>query len=92
MAGKSDIVDDVAASTGLSKQQAADAFGAVFEAITNGLGDGDRVQIPGFGSFSVSERAARTGRNPSTGAEIQIAASKNVRFKAGKQLKDTVNG
>ena len=61
------------------------------EAITNALKAGDQVSVVGFGSFSVRERAARTGRNPQTGATIQIAASKNPAFKAGKALKDAVN-
>ncbi|MCB1032880.1 MAG: HU family DNA-binding protein [Acidobacteria bacterium] len=92
MAGKSDIVDSVADAAGLTKKQAGDAVNAVFEAITGYLGNGDRVQIPGFGSFSVSERAARTGVNPATGKQMQIPASKNVRLKPGKDLKEAVNG
>lgn len=91
MAGKGDIVDVVADRSGLSKSQAADAFDAVFEAIAEHLERGERVQTPGFGSFSVSERAARMGRNPKTGEEIQIAASKNAKFKAGKDLKERLN-
>lgn len=93
MAGKADIVDAVCdAVPDMSKKQAGEAFDAVFGAISDHLTDGERVQLPGFGSFSISERAARTGRNPATGATIQIAASKNVRFKAGKDLKESVNG
>lgn len=93
MAGKADIVDQVAGSVdGITKKQAAEAFDVIFEAITDCLSDGDRVQVPGFGSFSVSERAARTGRNPATGETIQIAASKNVKFKSSKDLKEAVNG
>ncbi|MCH9647416.1 MAG: HU family DNA-binding protein [Deltaproteobacteria bacterium] len=93
MAGKADIVDAVAdAVEGLTKSQAAGAFEAVFEAISDSLSNGERVGVPGFGSFSISERAERTGRNPKTGEAMTIKASKNVRFKAGKQLKDTVNG
>ena len=91
MAGKSDIVDTVANAAGLTKKQSGDAFDAVFEAISEHLGNGDRVQVPGFGSFTVSERAARTGGNPATGKPMQIPASKNVRFKAGKELKSAVN-
>ncbi len=92
MAGKAHIVDAVVdAVEGLTKKQAAEAFDAVFASITSYLKDGERVTLPGFGSFSVTERAARTGRNPATGASIQIAASKNARFKAGKDLKDAVN-
>lgn len=93
MAGKADIVDRLAqAVDGLSKKQAAEAFDAVFAGITQSLKDGDRVQIPGFGSFSLSERAAREGRNPATGETIKIAASKNVRFKPGKDLKAELKG
>ena len=90
MAGKSDIIDHVAGAD-LTKKQASEVFDAIFETITNSLVAGDRVSIAGFGSFSIAERAARTGRNPRTGAEIQIAASKNVKFKAGKELKESVN-
>jgi DNA-binding protein HU-beta len=93
MAGKADIVDYVADNVeGISKRQAQDAFESVVEAICMHLEKGDRVQVPGLGSFAVSQRAARTGRNPKTGESIKIAASKNVRFKAGKELKDSVNG
>ncbi len=91
MAGKADIVDSVAAKAGLSKKQAADALDAVVSSITGHLKNGDRVQLPGFGSFSVSHRAARTGRNPKTGEAIQIAASNNAKFKMGKELKETLN-
>jgi len=92
MAGKAHIVDAVVEKVdGLTKKQAGEAFDAVFESITNYLKSGDRVTLPGFGSFSVSARAARTGRNPATGQAITIPASKNARFKAGKDLKDAVN-
>lgn len=91
MAGKADIVDQIAAGADLSKKQAGDALQATLGAIQSTLEGGGRVQIPGFGSFSVSSRAARTGRNPATGAAIFIPASKNVRFKAGKGLKAAVN-
>lgn len=91
MAGKADIVDSIAAQAGLSKKQAADAFDAAIETITGHLKNGERVQVPGFGSFSISHRAARTGRNPATGEAIQIKASNNVRFKMGKELKASVN-
>jgi DNA-binding protein HU-beta len=93
MAGKADIVDHVVDSVeGITKKQAAEAFDAVFGAITDCLSDDERVQVPGFGSFAVSERAARQGRNPATGATINIPASKNVSFKPGKDLKEAVNG
>lgn len=92
MAGKADIVDHVASTVdGLTKKQASEAVDATFACIADRLNDGDRVSVPGFGSFSVSERAARKGRNPATGQEIQIAASKNARFKAGKDLKESLN-
>lgn len=91
MAGKADIVDEVAAKVDVSKKQAADAFDAVLEAITSSLKEGERVQLPGFGSFSVSRREARMGRNPATGARIHIPASNSVRFKMGKDLKESVN-
>jgi DNA-binding protein HU-beta len=93
MAGKADIVDYVADNVeGISKKQAAQAVESVVEAIAMHLEKGDRVQVPGLGSFAIGERAERTGRNPKTGEAIKIAASKNVRFKAGKELKDSVNG
>lgn len=92
MAGKADIVDAVVHQVdGLTKKQAAEAFDAIFGSITGHLEKGERVTLPGFGSFSVSERAARTGRNPATGKSINIPASKNARFKAGKDLKESVN-
>ncbi len=93
MAGKSDIVDYIADNVeGISKKQANEAYESVVEAIVLHLEKGDRVQVPGLGSFSVGDRAARTGRNPKTGEAIAIAASKSVRFKAGKDLKDAMNG
>lgn len=92
MAGKADLADHVANSVDeLTKKQASDAVDAVFEAIQSYLEDGDRVQVSGFGSFSVAERAARTGRNPATGESIQIPASKNAKFKAAKNLKESLN-
>ena len=93
MAGKNDIVDHVLNQVdGLSKKQATEAVEAAFEAVANALAGGDeRVQVPGFGSFQLSHRAARKGRNPQTGEPMDIAASTGVRFKAGKGLKDSVN-
>jgi DNA-binding protein HU-beta len=76
---------------GLTKRQATAAFEAIFDAITQALKTGESAKVPGFGSFSISERAARKGRNPATGASINIKASKSVRFKAGKELKESVN-
>ena len=93
MAGKSDLVDYIADNVeGISKKQANQAFESVVEAIVMHLERGERVQVPGLGSFSLGARAARTGRNPKTGEAISIAASKTVRFKAGKDLKGSVNG
>jgi DNA-binding protein HU-beta len=91
MAGKADIVDHIADKAELSKKQAGAAYEAMVDAITSSLRKGERVTVPGFGSFAVGERAARTGRNPKTGQSIKIAASKNVRFKAGKDLKEGLN-
>jgi|TARA_B100000809_G_scaffold63422_1_gene60122 DNA-binding protein HU-beta len=88
---KAELIDAVAANTGQSKSDAGAAVEAVFENIRNAMKSGDTVSLVGFGSFSVSDRAARTGRNPRTGEEIQIAASRAPKFKAGKQLKDAVN-
>ena len=89
---KSDLASAVAASTGLSSSDASKAVDGVLEAITGALVSGDSVQLTGFGGFAVADRAARQGRNPQTGATIQIAASKQPKFKAGKGLKDAVNG
>ena len=89
---KNDLVAAVAQATGTSKADAAKAVDGVFDAIAGALKNGDGVQLVGFGSFSVANRAARQGRNPRTGETIQIAASKQPKFKAGKALKDAVNG
>jgi DNA-binding protein HU-beta len=88
---KPDLVDAVAASTGDSRTATGEAINAVLDVITRAVTAGDVVQLVGFGSFSMGQRAARTGRNPSTGAEIQIAAAKTVKFTAGKAFKDAVN-
>lgn len=88
---KSELIEKVMASTELSRAQAARAVDAVFDNITEGLRAGETVNLVGFGTFSVGERAARSGRNPRTGETIDIAASRNPRFKAGKGLKDAVN-
>ncbi|OIQ97200.1 DNA-binding protein HU [mine drainage metagenome] len=90
MANKNDLVAVVANSTGLSKADAAKAVDAVFAAITESLQKGDEVRLVGFGTFAVSERAASEGRNPRTGEKIEIPASKQPKFKAGKGLKDAV--
>lgn len=92
MAGKADIVDRMASTVeGMTKKQAAEAFDCVFDTMRKSLKKGERIQVPGFGSFSVSKRAARKGRNPATGEKITIKASKNVRFKAGATLKSALN-
>lgn len=91
MAGKLDIVNTVVGRVeGLSKKQATDAFDAIFDTIAELLDRGERVQITSFGSFSVSERAAREGRNPATGQKIQIAASRNPKFKPARELKENL--
>ena len=89
---KNDIAEAVAEATDTSKADAAKAVDCVFETISDALKNGDGVQLIGFGSFSVTDRAAREGRNPRTGETLQIAASKQPKFKAGKALKDAVNG
>jgi DNA-binding protein HU-beta len=92
MAGKADIVNAVVDSVeGLTRRQAAEALEAVFAAIAEAVRSGEGAKVPGFGSFSLSERAARKGRNPATGESINIKASKTVRFKVGKELKEAVN-
>ena len=88
---KNDLVATVASNTGLSKADAAKAVDGVFEAITESLKRGQEVRLVGFGTFSVSRRAATQGRNPRTGENIQIPASNQPKFKAGKGLKDAVN-
>ena len=88
---KIDLVDDVATRTGLTKKDSAAAVDAVFAAITSSLVDGGGLTLVGFGSFGVSERSAKEGRNPKTGEKLSIAARKTVRFKPGKALKDAVN-
>lgn len=87
---KSELVGSVAEKAELTKKDAEKAVNAVFASIEGALAKGDKVQLVGFGTFEVRERAARKGRNPQTGAEIQIAAAKIPAFKAGKALKDAV--
>lgn len=89
---KTELISAVAESAELSKKDATKAVDAVFEAVQNALSSGDKVQLIGFGNFEVRERAARKGRNPQTGEEIEIAASKVPAFKPGKALKDAVAG
>ena len=88
---KSDLVDAIADSAGLSKADAGRALDAFVDTVTSALKGGDGVSLVGFGTFSVRDPAARTARNPRTGETIQIKASKNPAFKAGKALKDAVN-
>ncbi|MEL4454927.1 HU family DNA-binding protein [Lutimonas vermicola] len=88
---KSDLIEAMATNAGISKAAAGKALDAMMKSITGELMTGGRVSLVGFGSFSVSARAARDGRNPQTGATIKIPARKVVKFKAGSELKDSVN-
>ena len=88
---KGDLINKIADSAGITKGQAEDALNAVLDGITEALKNDDSVTLIGFGSFSVSHRAARSGRNPQTGETIQIAAKKLPKFKAGKKLTDALN-
>lgn len=91
MAGKADIVSTLADKAGITKKEAAAAYDAFVDHVTGALKKGERCAVPGLGSFAVSSRKARTGRNPRTNEQITIPASKGVRFKAGKDLRDAVN-
>lgn len=88
---KVELVEAVAEETGLTKADATRAIDATFKAIMNALANGDKVPLVGFGTFDVSKRAARDGRNPRTGEPVTIAARNAVTFKAGSALKDAVN-
>ena len=88
---KADLVNAMAEKAGLSKTDAEKALKAFADAVTDALKAGEKVALVGFGTFSVSARAARTGKNPQTGAKIEIPAAKTPKFKAGKALKDSVN-
>ncbi|CAH2785644.1 MAG: DNA-binding protein HU [uncultured Paraburkholderia sp.] len=88
---KQELIDAVAASTGESKAATGQTIDAIVEAVTKAVVGGDTVQLVGFGSFSTGARAARVGRNPLTGAEIQITAAKTVKFTAGRAFKEAVN-
>jgi DNA-binding protein HU-beta len=88
---KSELIDSVARRSGLSSAETARVVEAVFESIGAALRSGDTVNVAGFGSFAVSARAARTGRNPRTGEALTIAATKVPKFRPGKALKDAVN-
>ncbi|MBA2173869.1 MULTISPECIES: HU family DNA-binding protein [Halobacillus] len=87
---KTDLINAVSEKADLSKKDATTAVDSVFESIMDSLKDGEKVQLIGFGNFEVRERAARKGRNPQTGEEIEISASKVPAFKPGKALKDAV--
>lgn len=87
---KFELIDAVAEKTGLTKKDSEAAITATFEAIAEALSRQERVQLVGFGSFEVKRRAARVGRNPKTGAAVQIPAAKTPVFKAGKALRDSV--
>ena len=88
---KSELIEAVASAAGLTKADGERAVNAFIETVEQTVRGGDKVTIPGFGSFSVTERKARTGRNPRTGETMTIAASNQPKFKAGKGLKDAVN-
>ena len=88
---KSEMIEAIATSTGVSKTDAEKVFNATFDLFKDELSKGEKVSVAGFGVFKISERAAREGRNPQTGETIKIAASKSVSFKAGTALKDEVN-
>lgn len=90
MANKAELVERVAEKTNLTKKDVTATIEALFETIQEALADGERVQVIGFGTFEVRQRAARKGRNPQTGEEIEIPASKVPGFKAGKGLKEAV--
>ncbi|MEE9275053.1 MAG: HU family DNA-binding protein [bacterium] len=88
---KSDLIETIAAEAGISKAAADRALASLLGSVTKALKSGDRVSLVGFGTFSVSKRAARMGRNPQTGEAIKIKASKVPKFSAGKALKEAVN-
>lgn len=88
---KSQLIDKISEGADISKASASRALDAFIEAVGEALKSGDQVSLVGFGSFVVRERASRTGRNPQTGATIEIAAAKQPAFKAGKALKEAVN-
>lgn len=89
---QSELIARIADQTGMAKAQVSRVVEAMFDGISDALKKGEEARFPGFGSFKVAERAARQGKNPRTGETIQIAASKQPKFTAGKGLKDAVNG
>lgn len=88
---KNELISNIVNTTGLKKTEATKAVDAFVDTVTSALKKGDEVRLIGFGTFSVAKRAATTGRNPRTGAEIKIAARKQAKFKAGKALQEAVN-
>jgi len=88
---KKDLIESIASKTGLTKKDSEATLNATLETISETLSKGDKVTLIGFGTFSISDRKARMGRNPQTGKEIKIPAKKAVKFKAGQSLKDKVN-
>ncbi|MCW8346085.1 HU family DNA-binding protein [Vibrio lentus] len=88
---KTQLIDVISEQADITKKQAHDALDAITQGIEQSLAQGEEVALLGFGSFKITERAARTGRNPRTGEPIQISASKSPTFKAGKALKDALN-
>jgi DNA-binding protein HU-beta len=92
MATKAEVIDRVAEAADLTKAAAARAVDALHDTVTDILKGGESVTFVGFGTYSISHRAAREGRNPQTGASMHIAATNVAKFKAGKKLKDAVNG
>lgn len=88
---KAEMIETLATATGLSKADTEKVFNATFDLFKSELEKGNEVSVSGFGKFKISERAARTGRNPATGETIEIKASKSVAFKVGKELKDKLN-
>ena len=87
---RSELINDIAGRAKLTKADSARALGAVLDAVSETLSNGGNVSLVGFGSFSIAHRSARTGRNPATGASIEIPARNLVKFSAGKALKDAV--
>ena len=88
---KGDLINKVAEDANMTKNQAAEVLNCVFESITETLKDGNKVSLVGFGTFTLNERKARTGRNPQTGASIEIPSKNVIKFKPGKDLADRVN-
>jgi len=88
MAGKAELVDRIAVLTGIPKTHIAMVFDSIFELTSEALAEGEKITVPNFGTFMITHRPERQGRNPSTGEPITIRASKSVRFKVSKNLKD----